>query len=669
MDESKESFRTLAANIPNIVYRVYIKEENRMEFFNDMLETMTGCTAGELMKGEVCSIEPLIVAEDRFHVLKCVKEAVTKNKPFEVEYRLRHKNGTIRHFLERGRPIKGRDGSAQYIDGVIVDITQRKSSEAALRAGEEKFRQLAENIREVFWIGSPDWNEVFYVSPAYKELWGRSCESLLRRPRSWLEAVIEEDREQVLADLKRRSAGDLSDPAFSEYRILRPDGSVRWVFARAFPVRNEQGEIYRIAGIAEDITERKSAQEALRKAHEELQIRVNERTAELDAANKELRRRSEQLFRVSAELVRAEQRERSRLALLIHDHLQQLLVAAKMGLELLSDHVAKDRQQDVAKIFDMLAESIQISRSLSAELSPPVLHKYGLAAALEWLARWMKNNYQLTVELQINRQIIVRNEPIMVLLFQSVRELLFNVVKHAQVNAANLKMMRDESDHLRIVVSDQGVGFDPSTRREGLDPTAGFGLFTVRDRLTMLGGYLEVHSTPGAGTTITLIAPLEETGTAAEDSTVWKMGDARHSEIIAPPLSYETEGRTIRVLVVDDHPMVRQGINSLLHLQSDIAVAGEASNGEEAVQLALQLQPDVILMDISMPKINGIEATRLIHSKLPRTRIIGLSMFEADDQAAAMMRAGAVAYLSKTCDTETLVAAIRENTSVESGQN
>lgn len=661
MTDVNESFRTLAANIPNMVYRVHLKEASRMEFFNNMLESMTGCTAAELSKGEVCSIDPLIMPEDRGHVLKTVKAAVAEKRPFEVEYRLRHKNGGIRHFLERGMPIYGRDGKPLFIDGVIVDITQRKSSEEALRASEEKFRQLAENICEVFWIGSPDWNEVFYVSPAYEDLWGRSCESLCRSPHSWLEAVVEEDREQVLQDLKRVSAGDLSQPEFYEYRIVRPDGSVRWVYARAFPVRNAQGEIYRIAGIAEDITERKKAEAALRKAHEDLQLRVYERTAELTAANKQLRRRTEQLLSVSAELVRAEQRERSRLAMLIHDHLQQFLVAAKMGLELLSDHVAEDRQEDVANIFDMLTKSIQISRSLSAELSPPVLHKHGLTAALEWLARWMKQNYQLTVQLQITAQIQVPNEQIMVLLFQSVRELLFNVVKHARVNTATLRMMRNETDHLHIVVSDRGAGFDPSTLREGLEPDAGFGLLTVRDRLTMLGGHLEVNSTPGGGTTITLIAPLEETRSATGDFPGPGMDAARPPEILEPHLSPEIGARPIRVLVVDDHIMVRQGLNSLLNLQADMAVVGEASDGEEAVQLALQLRPDVILMDVSMPKINGLEATRLIHSKLPRTCIIGLSMLEAEDQAAAMLRAGAAAYLSKTCEAEKILAAIREN--------
>jgi PAS domain S-box-containing protein len=511
MDDGKGFFQALAANIPNIVYRVHINEANRMEFFNDMLEPMTGCTVAELMKSEVCSIDPLIIAEDRLHVLKSVKEAVAKNRPFEVEYRLRHKNGDIRYFLEFGRPIYGHDGKPLFIDGVILDITRRKSAEEALRVSEENFRQLAENIREVFWIGSPDWDEVFYVSPAYEMLWGRSCTSLYRNPHSWLMAVIEEDRKRVLEDIKRRVAGDFSEPEFSEYRIARPDGSVRWVFARAFPVRNAQGEIYRIAGIAEDITARKKAEGALRKAHRDLQLKVQERTAELSHANTELRRRTEQLSSVSAELILAEQRERSRLALLIHDHLQQLLVAAKIRLELLSDRVAEDMQQDVKKIFDMLVECIRISRSLSVELSPPILYRRGLAAALEWLAGWMKQNHQLTVELQLNPPSNICNEHTMVLLFQSVRELLFNVVKHGHVSAATLKMTRDESDQLRIVVSDQGAGFDPAAMRQDLGQAAAFGLFTVQERLKLLGGQLEVRSTPGAGTTITLIVPLKET--------------------------------------------------------------------------------------------------------------------------------------------------------------
>jgi CheY-like chemotaxis protein len=171
-----------------------------------------------------------------------------------------------------------------------------------------------------------------------------------------------------------------------------------------------------------------------------------------------------------------------------------------------------------------------------------------------------------------------------------------------------------------------------------------------------------VHSTPGSGTTITLIAPLEANESAVRDSTITAIDDAHPSGIASSPQSHPGESRPVFVLVVDDHSMVRQGLKSLLHLESDIAVVGEASNGEEAVQLALQLQPDVILMDINMPKIDGIEATHLIHSKLPGTRIIGLSMLDAEDQAEAMLKAGAAAHLSKNCNSKTLLAAIRGKT-------
>ncbi len=133
-----------------------------------------------------------------------------------------------------------------------------------VEGNETLFRKMAENIREVFWTGSPDWKEVLYISPAYEKVWGRSCESLYARPLDWLDAVVDADREHVIAAISKKSAGDLSDFAFPEYRILRPDGTERWIFARAYPIRDAEGKVYRIAGIAEDITERKQAEIALR---------------------------------------------------------------------------------------------------------------------------------------------------------------------------------------------------------------------------------------------------------------------------------------------------------------------------------------------------------------------------------------------------------------------
>jgi PAS domain S-box-containing protein len=140
---------------------------------------------------------------------------------------------------------------------------ERKRGEEALRESEERFRQLAENIHEVFWMSDLKKSEMIYVSPAYEEVWGASCNSLYEQPRSFVDSIHPEDRGTVIATFEKQAQGK---PITVEYRIVRPDGSVRWICSRGFPVHNEFGEVYRVAGLAEDITERKLAEEALRES-------------------------------------------------------------------------------------------------------------------------------------------------------------------------------------------------------------------------------------------------------------------------------------------------------------------------------------------------------------------------------------------------------------------
>jgi PAS domain S-box-containing protein len=178
------------------------------------------------------------------------------------------------------------DPGGPAIQIILRDISQRKRAEAKTRETEERFRQIAESIDEVFWITPPDKNRMIYVSPAYEQIWGRPCAELYVNPRNWIAAVHPDDRDRVIhAAMTKQTQGAYDE----EYRIVRPDGSERWIRDRAFPLRDDTGEIYRIVGLAEDITARKTVESEIRALSEQLEARVAERTAQLGDANEALR--------------------------------------------------------------------------------------------------------------------------------------------------------------------------------------------------------------------------------------------------------------------------------------------------------------------------------------------------------------------------------------------
>ena len=181
-----------------------------------------------------------------------------------------------RCFQAQVEPLREPDGTIIGCTGVAVDITERRQTEQALRDSEERFRQLAENIPQVFWMMDASLTTRIYVSPAYERIWGRTCQSLYDNPRSWLEAIHPEDRSRVTQTFEQHcQAGNLWE---QEYRIIHPDGTVRWIWDRGFPVRNAQGEFYRIAGLAEDITERLQTEVEKERLVNDLHKRVNELT-------------------------------------------------------------------------------------------------------------------------------------------------------------------------------------------------------------------------------------------------------------------------------------------------------------------------------------------------------------------------------------------------------
>lgn len=387
----------------------------------------------------------------------------------------------------------------------------------------------------------------------------------------------------------------------------------------------------------------RGSEERLRQLNQTLEAQVAERAAEAE-------QRASQLRALAMELINAEQGERRRVAQLLHDSVQQRLAAAKLRLSMAQGEVREAAVAgQIQQACELIDESMEESRSLTSQLSPLVLYELGLPAALVWLGQWMHEQHGLAVEVEAAPDAEPGSEETAALLFQAVRELLFNVAKHAGVTTA--RVILDSADGcVRITVEDLGKGFSPAAGAAIGASTGGFGLFTIRERLACVGGRLTIDSAPGRGARVTLLAPARaiagpQVGPAA--SCAGPVADG-----VASP-------RTIRVLLADDHPIVRGGLAALLRDYPDIDVIAEAADGQTAVELARQLWPDVVIMDVSMPRMNGIDATRLIVSELPGVRVIGLSMHGQEQIAASMRRAGAVAHLHKGGPPDVLIAAIR----------
>jgi two-component system, chemotaxis family, CheB/CheR fusion protein len=413
------------------------------------------------------------------------KHALERLEPVEREVQ----DDAGRTFLTRVLPYRS---VHDQIDGVVVtfvDITQRIAAERARRESEERFTALIEASAQMVWMTDPG-GQFAEDSSTWRSFTGQTFEE--SRGRGWLDAIHPDDRDDTEAGwLQALEEGAL----FKENFRVRHAASktYRWTTARAVPLHSADGTVRGWVGMNIDVSELKGAEEALQKVNKTLEERVR------------------QVRDLARRLTMTEQEERRRISQILHDDLQQLLFAVRMKMTGVEARLGVDMAPAVEEaLHDVgiwLERAITITRQLTVDFSPPILQNEGLADALEWLQSQMEELHGMTVTIEAQEEVVIPDEDIRVLLFQIVRELLFNVKKHAGVEQARVELSKNDGE-LAIHVIDEGVGFDVDAKskeqREG-----GFGLFSVRERLSLLDGRLVIASRPGGGTRVSIYVPSD----------------------------------------------------------------------------------------------------------------------------------------------------------------
>jgi PAS domain S-box-containing protein len=641
LQDSERWFRELVENTFDAIN--VLRPDGTYLYASPATERINGYPRAEFVGGSAFSIfHPDELAQLNQQFQQLVQQP---GATIHMTLRLRHRDGTWRwveaHATNQlANPVIG---------GVVInyrDITERKQAEAELQAthqalheGEMRFRTLFEQAGVGVALVDRQTGRFVRVNQKCCTIFGYTTEELLGL--TFQEVTHADDIDFSTAQFQKMKEGRMRE-FHTEKRYAHKSGRVIWALLSVTALWLDDDKFDNCIAVIEDITQRK-----LMEQH-------------LEDANTALEKQAAQLRELASELTLAEQRERQRVASVLHDDLQQLLISARYHMAGLYPIHKKKGRQTAAQVEALLVQSIECSRTLSGELSPPILQTGGLLPALEWLASWMEQKHGLEVKLVVHVKVLPRFEAGSTFLFQAVRELLLNAVKHARVKTASIEVLRKDQ-LIRIVVADQGVGFNPTQLKTRTDRISGLGLLSIRDRLDLLGGQLEIESAPGAGSRFTLTVPAQRAGADEEagPAPAPKRAASAGSAHAAASAGADHDARKIRILVVDDHAVVRESFVQLLNSEADIEVVGVAADGEEAIERTHQLNPDIVTMDVNMRGMSGIEATKRIHAELPQVRVIGLSMFEESGIAESMRQAGAVDYLTKSSPAQILIETIR----------
>ena len=571
------------------------------------------------------------------------------------------------------------------LEALVLERTE------ALSGSEKKFRQLAENIREVFWIMDPESGALLYVSPAFEDLWGFSAEIVLQDPDAWFNPIHPEDRESIRAARRHERTGAARE---CEYRIV-DGGRTRWLWDRAFPVVDALGRLNKIVGVVEEITQRKEAEQVLQRAHDELEQRVRERTVELTEVNEALhaenreRRRTEEQLKTAKEAAEAANRAKSEFLANISHELRTPMngIIGMTGLAL--ETTLSDEQTEYLRSANLSANSLlaiiddildfsQIeARKLSLQKIPFDLRECLKQALTPLSAEAATKGLTLghSLDAAASAEVLL-GDPI------RLRQILINLVgnaikftSHGSVSVSvNIVEQTTSSKVLKFCVSDTGIGipkdkqdliFEAFTQADGSLTRefggTGLGLAICSQMVALMNGKIWVESEPGRGSNFYFTAKFD---VAVRDGnngqspfpvvTASANGDAKQTHTETP----------LRILVVEDNAVNQRLTARLLEKRGHkVTLAG---NGREALGTLERSnwEFDGVLMDIQMPEMDGIEAAKEIRRIEARSGkripIIALTAHAMERDKERCFEAGMDRHLAKPIQTELLLAVLQE---------
>jgi two-component system cell cycle sensor histidine kinase/response regulator CckA len=508
------------------------------------------------------------------------------------------------------------------VGGILVfseDITASLAAQEALRDTEHRFRQLAESIREVFWLTAVGKHQMLYISPGYEAIWGRSCQRLYDHPGDWLDAIHPEDRERVLeAAMTRQAAGTYDE----EYRIVRPDGSIRWIRDQAFPVRDADGRVVRVAGVAEDITERRQLEAQLRQTQKMESIGLLAGGVAHDFNNWLT------VIAGNAELLQDVVPEETDGRELIGE----ILHAGERAAALTRQLLAFSRREVIEpQVLDLNTVVVDTEKMLRRLLGEDILLTTALAPALPRVLVDPGQWSQVLLNLAVNARDAMPTGGQLTLETRALE-----VDEHFLRGRPGLGPGR----YLQLTISDTGCGMTPEVRARIFEPFyttksrgkgTGLGLAVVHGIVTQAGGAIEVYTEPGLGTSFKIYLPTVDQAA---------LGSALEQEV------QDVRG-TETILLVEDEESVRR-VAALALRPHGYAVL-QAGNGREALEVAARHPGPIhlLLTDVVMPYMDGRELAATLTTRDPDLRVLYTSGYTDD----AVMRHGIlqaeVTFLSK----------------------